>query len=89
LHERSGRNALTPFKVLQQSTYRVYRANSILTLVAANDELEIPYSDDSAAWNGFVESVNKSIDTLDLEFRHLNDEVTGTEMFAVVSQFLE
>jgi hypothetical protein len=53
----------------------------------ANDKLDIVHSDDKAAWDSFVGKVNDSLDSLDLEFRHLNDEVTGREMYALVKPF--
>ncbi|KAF8078023.1 hypothetical protein FPV67DRAFT_1557445 [Lyophyllum atratum] len=37
------------------------------------------------AWDAFVTKVNRSLDSLDLEFRHLHDENSGTEMYALVS----
>jgi hypothetical protein len=55
-------------------------------LVAADGNLDIPHSNDAAAWNTFVAKINKSLDKLDLEFRHLNDEITGKEMYAIVSR---
>jgi hypothetical protein len=56
--------------------------------VAASDgNLAIAHSDDPAAWNRFVDQVNTSIDSLDLEFRHLIDESTGRELYTLASRF--
>jgi non-structural maintenance of chromosomes element 1 len=53
----------------------------------ANDKLDIVHSGDKAAWDTFVGKINDSLDSLDFEFRHLNDEVTGREMYALVKPF--
>ena len=48
-------------------------------------DLVIPYSDTRDAWDAFVAKLNRSLDCLDLEFRHLHDETSGKEMYALVS----
>ena len=55
---------------------------------AANERLQIAYSNDRGAWDRFVGQINTSIDPLDLEFRHFHDEVTGADMYALVTHFL-
>lgn len=59
--------------------------NSILSFEAADDSLEIPHSAEQAAWLSFVTKVNQSLDSLDFEFRCLADELTGRNMYALVS----
>ena len=51
---------------------------------AADDSIELTQSRDKANWDAFVVKINKSLDNLDLEFRHLLDESSGKEMYAVV-----
>ena len=51
---------------------------------AADDALDIPNDSSRAAWDEFVAKVNTSLDNLDLEFRHLHDELTGRAMYALV-----
>ncbi|RDB21203.1 Non-structural maintenance of chromosomes element 1 [Hypsizygus marmoreus] len=53
---------------------------------AAEPDISVPYSQTKDAWDAFVVKVNKSIDNLDLEFRHLHDETTGREMYALVNR---
>ena len=53
----------------------------------ANERLQIAYSNDRVAWDRFVGQINTSIDSLDLEFRHIHDEVTGADMYALVMHF--
>jgi len=52
---------------------------------AADDALDIPDDGGRAAWDDFVAKINASLDNLDLEFRHLHDELTGRAMYALVS----
>ena len=52
---------------------------------ASNNTLKIPISKDKDSWNVFVAKINKSLDKLDLEFRHMHDELSGKEMYALVS----
>ena len=52
--------------------------------VAAEDALDIPNDESRTAWDDFVAKVNVSLDNLDLEFRHLHDELTGRAMYALV-----
>jgi hypothetical protein len=54
-------------------------------LVAANAELDIEYSERSDAWDNFVKNINESVNSLDLEFRHTQDEISGRSMYALVS----
>lgn len=57
----------------------------IVLYSASGENLDIPHSKDKASWEGFVVKINKSLNDLDLEFRHLHDETTGKEMYALVS----
>jgi hypothetical protein len=51
---------------------------------AANPALNVRFSDKREDWDLFVISINNSLNCLDLEFRHLTDEQTGREMYAMV-----
>ncbi|KAG2041744.1 Nse1 non-SMC component of SMC5-6 complex-domain-containing protein [Suillus americanus] len=51
----------------------------------ANPTLDIRFSDKREDWDLFVISINNSLNCLDLEFRHLTDEQTGREMYAMVN----
>ncbi|KAG6911470.1 hypothetical protein DXG01_014544 [Tephrocybe rancida] len=61
-------------------------AKSIEAVNAANPELNIQKPAGRDAWDSFVTKINKSLDSLDLEFRHLHDENTGKEMYAMVNR---
>ncbi|KAG5220949.1 CDP-diacylglycerol-serine O-phosphatidyltransferase [Salix suchowensis] len=65
-----------------QQRWSVRRSGRV---AAADDSLAIAHSNQRAAWDEFVARVNTSIDNLDLEFRHLHDEHTGREMYALVT----
>lgn len=54
--------------------------------VAANPTLDIRFSDKREDWDTFVININDSLNCLDLEFRHLTDEQTGREMYAMVNR---
>ncbi|KAF9005578.1 Nse1 non-SMC component of SMC5-6 complex-domain-containing protein [Cyathus striatus] len=53
---------------------------------ASNDAVDVSYSNDRDSWDEFIARINKSLDKLDLEFRHLHDESTGKEMYALVNR---
>jgi hypothetical protein len=53
-------------------------------LPAADDSIEFPRARGKEEWDSFLVKVNKSIDSLDLEFRQLHDEASGREMYALV-----
>ena len=57
----------------------------MLTTAASNNTLNIPNPKDKDSWNAFVAKINRSLDKLDLEFRHMHDELSGKEMYAIVS----
>ncbi|GLB35026.1 putative CDP-alcohol phosphatidyltransferase class-I family protein [Lyophyllum shimeji] len=61
-------------------------AKCVAAVQAADPDLAIPYSNSKDAWDAFVTRVNRSLDSLDLEFRHLHDENTGKEMYALVNR---
>jgi hypothetical protein len=52
--------------------------------LAVNEDLVVRHSNDQASWDAFIVKVNASLNSLDLEFRHLHDEATGREMYALV-----
>jgi len=51
---------------------------------AADPTLDVSASNKRADWDAFVVSINRALNCLDLEFRHVMDESTGLEMYAVV-----
>lgn len=53
---------------------------------ASSDAPNIQHSKERAAWDEFVSKINKSLDKLQLEFRHLHDEDTGKEIYALVNR---
>ena len=53
-------------------------------MIATDNSLEITQPQNKADWDAFLVKVNKSLDHLDLEFRHLLDESSGKEMYGVV-----
>jgi hypothetical protein len=55
---------------------------------AADETLEIPFSDSRVAWDGFVTKINDSLNPLDLEFAATHDQDTGDEIYAIVSSSL-
>ncbi|KAG0705886.1 Nse1 non-SMC component of SMC5-6 complex-domain-containing protein [Suillus ampliporus] len=52
---------------------------------AADPTVDIRFSDKREDWDRFVININNSLNCLDLEFRHLTDEQTGREMYAMVN----
>ncbi|KDQ60700.1 hypothetical protein JAAARDRAFT_708550 [Jaapia argillacea MUCL 33604] len=52
----------------------------------ATVEVAIPRDDDRAAWDGFITKINESLNALNLEFRHLTDEISGRETYALVNR---
>ncbi|KAJ6502611.1 hypothetical protein C8R45DRAFT_626081 [Mycena sanguinolenta] len=63
-------------------------AKSKDAVMAADDSLEIAHSDTREEWDAFVIKVNQALDPLDLEFRHLQEETSGREMYAIVRTLL-
>ncbi|KAF7363384.1 Non-structural maintenance of chromosomes element 1 [Mycena sanguinolenta] len=61
-------------------------AKSKDAVMAADDSLEIPHSDTREEWDAFVIKVNQALDPLDLEFRHLQEETSGREMYAIYTK---
>ncbi|KAG5653976.1 hypothetical protein H0H81_008844 [Sphagnurus paluster] len=61
-------------------------ARSVSAVKAVDPNLDIPYSDSKDAWDAFVTKINRSLDSLDLEFRHLHDESSGIETYALVNR---
>ncbi|KAF8797954.1 hypothetical protein BYT27DRAFT_7203644 [Phlegmacium glaucopus] len=59
---------------------------SIDAVNASNNSLNIPNPKDKDSWNAFVAKINRSLDKLDLEFRHMHDELSGKEMYAIVNR---
>ncbi|KIJ68967.1 hypothetical protein HYDPIDRAFT_122903 [Hydnomerulius pinastri MD-312] len=52
---------------------------------AAHPTLDVQFSNSRQDWDQFVVKINDALNPLDLEFRHLTDEHTGLEMYAVVN----
>ncbi|KAJ7273649.1 Nse1 non-SMC component of SMC5-6 complex-domain-containing protein [Mycena haematopus] len=61
-------------------------AKSKDAVMAADSTLDIPHSDTREEWDAFVIKVNQALDPLDLEFRPLQEETSGREMYAIVNR---
>lgn len=61
------------------------RSTRVRICAEANETVDIEYRADRNSWDNFVTSVNEALNPIDLEFAHLHDEVSGKEMYAVVS----
>ncbi|KAJ6547500.1 Nse1 non-SMC component of SMC5-6 complex-domain-containing protein [Mycena capillaripes] len=61
-------------------------AKSKDAVMAADDSLDIPYAGTREEWDAFVVKVNEALNPLDLEFRHLQEETSGREMYAIVNR---
>ncbi|KAK7014916.1 Non-structural maintenance of chromosomes element 1 [Favolaschia claudopus] len=55
-------------------------------VMAVDNNLDISHSGTREEWEAFVIKVNQALDPLDLEFRHLQEETTGREMYAIVNR---
>ncbi|PCH38085.1 hypothetical protein WOLCODRAFT_52070, partial [Wolfiporia cocos MD-104 SS10] len=55
-------------------------------VTAANDELDIQFSNDRNSWDNFVTRINEALNPLNLEFLQLNDELSGKEMCILVNR---
>ncbi|OSX65068.1 hypothetical protein POSPLADRAFT_1135283 [Postia placenta MAD-698-R-SB12] len=53
---------------------------------AANDTLDIPFSDNRNAWDAFVTQLNQSLNPLHLELEQRHDEISGKEMVVLVNR---
>ncbi|TFK55006.1 hypothetical protein OE88DRAFT_1623283 [Heliocybe sulcata] len=75
-------------RVLSYTLAHVIWWKCIDAVKAADSTLQIPKprEDDRAAWDSFTAKVNESLNPLDLEFRHLHDELSGREMYALVNR---
>jgi len=83
--ERLFLQAIFSRGVLSEKLARILWAKCVRAVQAADDSLDIPHSNDTAAWHGFVTRINKSLDGLELDFRHSVDELTGRPVYALVS----
>lgn len=54
------------------------------SVVASNDALNLPQSNDDKSWIAFMDRINGSIDKLELQLRTIHDESSGKEMCALV-----
>jgi hypothetical protein len=83
-----GRKVLTRLMVLKIwiLVYPLFWSDlSTIILTVSNNALKVPISRDKDSWNAFVAKINRSLDKLDLEFRQMHDELSGKEMYAIVS----
>ncbi|KAG5646662.1 hypothetical protein DXG03_002652 [Asterophora parasitica] len=73
--------------ILSAKLARTLWNKSIVAVTAADPDFDAALQcNDEDSWNTIVTKINRSLDALDLEFRHLNDENTGTDMYAVVNR---
>ncbi|KAF8212303.1 Nse1 non-SMC component of SMC5-6 complex-domain-containing protein [Mycena galopus ATCC 62051] len=61
-------------------------AKSKDAVMAADNSLDIPHSGTREEWDAFVAKVNQTLDPLDLEFRPMQEETSGREMYAIVNR---
>ncbi|KAI0928564.1 hypothetical protein AcW1_005769 [Taiwanofungus camphoratus] len=53
---------------------------------AANDTLDIPFSNDRNSWDNFISKINDSLNPLNLELAQMHDEFTGKEICVLVNR---
>ncbi|KAJ4488115.1 Nse1 non-SMC component of SMC5-6 complex-domain-containing protein [Lentinula aciculospora] len=53
---------------------------------AADENIEVPYSNTEEAWDEFIQGVNTSLNDLDFEFKSIQDEFDGKRLFAMVNR---
>jgi len=72
--------------ILSEKLARALLRTCINAVKAADDSVEFTYPASKIDWDAFLVKLNRSLDGLDLEFRHLLDENSGKEMHAVVNR---
>ncbi|KAG5353981.1 hypothetical protein C0989_011469 [Termitomyces sp. Mn162] len=72
--------------IVSRNLAQILWEKSIDAVNAAKPELELRLPTGRDAWDEFVTKINRSLDSLDLEFRHLHDENSGTQMYALVNR---
>ncbi|KAI6045378.1 Nse1 non-SMC component of SMC5-6 complex-domain-containing protein [Pisolithus marmoratus] len=71
--------------ILSYSHALVLWKSCVDAVKAAHPALDVRASDRRDEWDRFVNKINNALNPLDLEFRHVLDEETGREMYAVVN----
>ncbi|KAG7092331.1 hypothetical protein E1B28_008692 [Marasmius oreades] len=51
-----------------------------------DENIEIPYTNTEESWDTFLKNVNNTINDLDLEFKGIQDELTGKRLFSLVNR---
>ncbi|KAF7338346.1 Non-structural maintenance of chromosomes element 1 [Mycena venus] len=72
--------------VLSRKLAQTLWAKSKDAVMAADNTLDIPHSGTRDEWDAFLAKVNQALDPLDLEFRPLQEETNGREMYAIVNR---
>ncbi|KAJ3763459.1 Nse1 non-SMC component of SMC5-6 complex-domain-containing protein [Lentinula raphanica] len=72
--------------ILSENLAKVLWKKSIEAVKAADQDLEIAYSNDPERWDNFVADVNVSLNDLDFEFKSIQDELNGKKLFALVNR---
>ncbi|KAJ3798711.1 Nse1 non-SMC component of SMC5-6 complex-domain-containing protein [Lentinula aff. detonsa] len=72
--------------VLSENLAKVLWKKCIEAVKAADEDVEVSYSNDPEIWDEFIESINISLNDLDFEFKSIQDELDGKKLFAMVNR---
>ncbi|KZT11219.1 uncharacterized protein LAESUDRAFT_691817 [Laetiporus sulphureus 93-53] len=78
--------AILSRRVLSRTLAVKIWGKSVDAVKAANDALEIPFSDNRNAWDDFVSKINDLLNPLNLELAQMFDEISGKEMCVLVNR---
>ncbi|KAF9264808.1 hypothetical protein L218DRAFT_817999, partial [Marasmius fiardii PR-910] len=72
--------------ILSEKLAKAIWVQCIKAVKNEDGETEIPYTNTEQSWELFLGNVNSTIDDLDLEFKGIQDELTGKRLFSLVNR---
>lgn len=72
--------------MLSLAVAQILLEKCVAAVRAVDPSVDVPHIATKDTWDTFVATLNRSLDTLDLEFRYLHDETSGVEMYALVNR---
>ncbi|KAJ3915764.1 Nse1 non-SMC component of SMC5-6 complex-domain-containing protein [Lentinula edodes] len=72
--------------ILSENLAKVLWKKCVEAVKAADEHVEVSYSNTEEAWDEFIQGVNTSLNDLDFEFKSIQDEVDSKRLFAMVNR---
>ncbi|KAL0071515.1 hypothetical protein AAF712_001372 [Marasmius tenuissimus] len=72
--------------ILSENVARAIWLQCIEAVKNEDASINVPYTNTETSWDSFLDNVNKTLNDLELEFKAIQDEITGKRLLSIVNR---